>query len=124
MRLHIAIAAALLSFGPLQAAAQSCSVVTFPQGYTSGALTGSVPSEGYDCYLLDMTGHDNNLRIEVEGTNVVFSYNDGFNANDAQERIDMVPESQRVEVRVNQLFRSPRAEDYRLTVTFLPPGNG
>lgn len=104
--------------------AQSCATVQFPSGYTTGALTGAVPPEGVVCYVLDMSGHDNNLRIEVAGRNVVFSFNDGFYANDAQERIELVPQTPRVEVRVNQLMRAVQAEDYRLTITFLPPGNG
>ena len=120
-RLSILAAALVLSQPAL---AQSCATVQFPPGYTTGAITGTVQPESVVCYVLDMAPHDNNLRIEVTGRNVVFSFNDGFNANDAQERIEMVPQSNRVEVRVNQLMRSPRPEDFRLTVTFLPPGNG
>lgn len=122
--MHLALSLSLLLALPSTAAGQSCAPVNFPQGFTSGAITGTVQPEGVNCYLLDMAPHDNNLRIEVQGRNVVFSFDDGFNANDGQERIEMVPQTSKVTVRVNQMFRSVTPEDYRLIVTFLPPGNG
>lgn len=124
MRCHTVPVAAVLSLVSGLASAQSCAPVAFPAGYTTGAITGTAPADGVVCYRLDMAPHDANLRIEVEGTNVIFSYDDGFNAGDARQSVEMVPEGPAVEVRVGQLMRSATPQDFRLVVTFLPPGNG
>lgn len=119
--LCIPMLAAMLS---APAHAQSCQQVNFPVGFNAGAIEGQAPPDGVVCYSLNMAPHDNNLGLSITGRNVVFGFNDGFNAMDSQTEIQLVPEGPNVRVTVGQLMRSVQAEDFRLTVTFLPPGNG
>ncbi|SMY08106.1 hypothetical protein [Flavimaricola marinus] len=117
-----AIALSALLIPPAQA--QSCQQVSFPAGFTSGAIEGQVSPDGVVCYALNMAPHNNNLGLSISGRNVMFGFNDGFNAMDAQTQTQLVPEGPTVRVTVSQLMRSATTEPFRLTVTFLPPGNG
>ena len=120
----ILIAVGLLVPLSAPALSQSCQQVNFPDDFSAGVIEGQAPSDGIVCCSLNMAPHDNNLDLSITGRNTVFGFDDGFNAGDALTEIQMVPEGPEVRVTVSQLMRSPQAEDFRLTVKFLPPGNG
>lgn len=104
--------------------AQPCQQVNFSADFDTAVIEGVVSPEGIVCFAMNMAPHNNNLGLSISGRNIVFGFNDGFHARDAITETQLVPEGPVVRVNVVQMMRSVQAENFRLTVTFLPPGNG
>ena len=91
--------------------------LTTPEKHPTGLPDGVVG------YSLNIMLHDNNLGLSITGRIEVFGFNDGFNTMRAQTEIQYVPEGPNVRATTGQVMRSVQADGFRLTETFLPPGN-
>ncbi len=116
-----ALAASLIVL-PAAAAAQTCTPVTFADNFTAGTIEGVAPAEGATCYMLDMSGHDGNLALEIEGQNVAFAYGVGDLAGEDMTSVQMFPASNAVQVNVSQRSGDGSEQPFRLNIEAMPPG--
>jgi hypothetical protein len=122
MRLAKAMSLACALLTPQAIHADTCQILRFGAGFTTGDLNGSAPQEGEICYDLRFpTGQ--NLSIElVGGQNVSVSAPGYFDAR--SDRIFLGDLPGQIELRVFQLMRAPSPQPFALRIRFEPPGNG
>lgn len=113
---------ALALLAPLAAQAETCRVIRFDAGFTTGDLKGTAPADGTVCYDLRFP-QGQNLSIElVGGRNVAVSAPGHFDARSDRMFLGDLPG--RLELRVFQLMRSVTPQPFALRVRFEAPGNG
>lgn len=122
MRHAKAVSLALALLAPQTIHADTCQILTFGAGFTTGDLNGTAPGEGAICYDLRFP-QGQNLSIEiVGGQNVTVSAPGYFDAR--SDRIFLGDLPGRLELRVFQLERAAMPQPFALRVRFEAPGNG
>jgi len=122
MRHAKAVCLVLALLSPQAINADTCKVLTFAPGFTTGDLNGTAPAEGTICYDLRFPVGQN-LSIELlGGQNVTVSAPGYFDAR--SDRIFLGDLPGRLELRVFQLERTAKPLPFALRVRFEAPGNG
>ncbi|GGL67184.1 hypothetical protein [Wenxinia marina] len=113
----------LLALFATPAAAQECRTLQFPEGFTSGQVTGEASSEVTACFLL-VVPPGQNISIDVEGPGMVHAMPGQWDAMDQRMFLGDYPgRPNPLQVNVAPLMRAPMTP-FTLTVRFEPPGNG
>ncbi|MEM7490441.1 MAG: hypothetical protein AAF390_15080 [Pseudomonadota bacterium] len=110
-----------MSLVPSLAAAQTCTPVTFADDFTTGTIEGVAPAEGAACYMLDMTKHEGNLGLAVEGENVAMGYQVGELTDDGMTEVQLFPASAQVRIDVSQAPGATEPAPFRLSIDAIPP---